>query len=259
MVDDVESGGPTGAQSIERAVLLLRHVAKRGPGGARLLDLATDTGLSRPTAHRILKRLCSERLLTQDGERRYALGSLLYEFGLAAPSPIRRLDRMRPLLRDLAVETADTAYLVMRSGDEAVCLHIEEGSFPIRARTFEMGARRPLGMGAAGLALLAAQPRSEAREIGARNLDSLKRGQLSEAMVLDRLDAARADRAVSQGTITEGVTGVAVAVPSQVGAPYLAVSVAAISARIPDTRLDSLCQCLQRTARRLAGIEALNG
>jgi len=258
-MDSSKNTMPAAAQSVERAAALLRVVAAHGPDGARLLDVASETGLARPTAHRLLKQLCAERLLTQGQDRRYLLGSLLYELGLAAPSPIQRLDRMRPRLQALADLTGDTAYLVMRSGDEAVCLDLAEGSYPIRARTFEIGARRPLGMGAAGLALLAAQPSSEARAIIERNADSLNRHGLPPATLLDRLGRAQPDHAVSLGTITEGVIGIAVVVPAQVGIPYLAVSIAAISSRIPDSRLPLLFKELRTITHHLAVIEASGG
>ena len=248
-----------GSQSVQRATTLLRLVATHGLEGVRLLDVANESGLTRPTAHRLLKQLCAEGLLTQGGGRRYLLGPLLYELGLAAPSPIRRIDRMRPRLQSLAMQTGDTAYLVLRSGDEAVCLHLEEGSFPIRARTFEVGARRPLGMGAAGLALLAALPRQDALATMERNTESLSRQGLTPAVVTQRLALARPGFAVSQGTITEDVTGIAAVVPTQVGSPYLAVSVAAISSRIPNHRFSALQRALVATARQLAAIEASGG
>src|SRR5690606_15345907 len=79
-----------GAQTVERAVALLRLVAAHGPLGARLLDLAAESGIQRPTVHRLLRQLQKDRLLTQDAlTKRYHLGVLLYELGLAAPSPVR--------------------------------------------------------------------------------------------------------------------------------------------------------------------------
>lgn len=249
----------TGAQTIERGIGLLKLVALQGSEGARLLDLSGAAGLARPTVHRMLQRLCAERMLTQDARsKRYFLGSLLYELGLAAPSPVRRMDRMRPVLKDLATSTGDTAYLVMRSGDEAVCLNIEEGSFPIRARTFEVGARRPLGIGAAGLALLAAFPPGDSKALIRSNLDAMLRYRLTEARLLERVEHARAQGwAFSEGTITEGVSGAAVVVPSQATVPYMAISVAAISSRMPPSRMPRLRKELELTARRLAAIEAM--
>src|SRR4051794_23942585 len=95
-----------GEQSVGRAASLLRLVAAHGSSGARLLDLAAQSGIARPTVHRILKRLCAERLLSQDrGSKRYIMGSLVFELGLAVRTPLRRLDRMKPHLESLAEAT----------------------------------------------------------------------------------------------------------------------------------------------------------
>ncbi|MGH8649199.1 MAG: helix-turn-helix domain-containing protein, partial [Burkholderiales bacterium] len=53
----------TGTQSIERALTLLREIAAHNRSGSRLLDLATRTGLQRPTVHRMLKCLTTESIV----------------------------------------------------------------------------------------------------------------------------------------------------------------------------------------------------
>ena len=40
---------------VERSAVILRAVASAGVSGARLLDVAQETGISRPTVHRILQ------------------------------------------------------------------------------------------------------------------------------------------------------------------------------------------------------------
>ncbi|GAA5233214.1 IclR family transcriptional regulator [Verticiella sediminum] len=256
------AGEPTeasaGAQSVERAMELLRLVAMHGHTGARLLDLASRSGVARPTVHRILKRLCAERALAQEpSTKRYFLGPLLYEFGLATPSPVKRIDRLRPVLKRLADATDDTAYLTMRSGDEVVCVAIEEGAFPIRARTFELGARRPLGIGAAGLALLAALPRAELSEVLERNEAALTRSGLDGSIIERRAEQARVDGyAVSNGLITPGVTGIGFAIPSAAGYPYLAISIAAISSRMQEDRIGMLVKQCRLAARQIGALEA---
>jgi len=59
---------------------------------------------------------------------------------------------------------------------------------------------------------------------------------------------------LSENTITEGVAGLAVTVPSAVGVPYLAVSVAAISVRLPRSRDKELVDQLRQTAAQLAAV-----
>ncbi len=250
-----------GVQSVERAAELLRLVSRYGHGGARLLDLAEASGLARPTVHRFLQSLCSENFLEQDEDtKRYRLGAAIYELGLAAPSPVQRLERIRPRLRELAVATGDTVYLVMRSGFEAVCIAFEEGGFPIRTRTFELGARRPLGLGAAGLALMAALPIDQAEHALQRNRRALRQYGLTIERLRERVQQTqRRGMALSEGTITQGVTGIGVAVPCTGGVPYLGLSVAAISSRIEGERVGLLRRELEAVAARVGTIERGKG
>jgi len=95
-IKDVRSlGERDGSQAIRRAVTLVREVSA-SRGGASLTDLAAAAGLTQPTAHRVLRALVDEGLLTKHPATcRYTLGPLLFELGLAA-SP--RID-LRPLAR----------------------------------------------------------------------------------------------------------------------------------------------------------------
>ena len=53
----------------------------------------------------------------------------------------------------LADASGDMVFLYIR-GRDVVCIDRKEGSFPIRTFVFDIGSRRPLGVGAAGMALL---------------------------------------------------------------------------------------------------------
>lgn len=73
-----------GSQSIQRAVETLKLVAASAHG-ARYVDLVAQTSLQPATAHRILRRLVAEGLLQQrKQDKRYLLGPLAFEIGLAA-------------------------------------------------------------------------------------------------------------------------------------------------------------------------------
>ena len=61
-----DSSRLSGTQSIERALTLMREIAAHNRTGSRLLDLASRTGLQRPTVHRMLKCLTLENMVQQD-------------------------------------------------------------------------------------------------------------------------------------------------------------------------------------------------
>jgi DNA-binding IclR family transcriptional regulator len=239
-----------GVQSVARAVSLLRLIARHSASGARLLDLTEGSGLARPTVHRLLRCLCVENLVQRDPTtRRYRLGVLAFELGLAASEPSAIVARCRPILADLARRCGDTIYLVMRSGDEIVCLDRIEGSFPIRTFTFTPGARRLIGFGSGGLALLAAQDDEEIEGIFSRISDALKRDRkVSPAVWRERIASVKRNGiAVSEGSITQGVTGVSMTVPTAHGSPYLSVAVAGISSRFQQERVEELRRELKET------------
>ena len=56
-----------------------------------------------------------------------------------------------------------------RTGLDTLCVSRRLGGFPIQVLSIEVGARRPLGVSSAGVAILAAMPTREARTILARN------------------------------------------------------------------------------------------
>lgn len=128
----------------------------------RLSDIATALSIDLGTAHRIVKGLCFEGALKRDAEtRRYRLGHLMHELGVTAAKVFPLRDICRAALDRLAGLTGDSVFLLVRSDHDVVCLDHVAGTFPIQAHALEVGARRPLGIGAGGLAILSALPDGE--------------------------------------------------------------------------------------------------
>jgi DNA-binding IclR family transcriptional regulator len=246
-----------GAQTVDRACELLREVALHGAQGGRIVDLCHSTGLSRPTVHRILRSLAGAGLLRQHAQtRRYTLGSGLFELGLAAPNPVEAFPAVRGLAEELAIATGDTVYLMLRSYDDAVCAWRAEGAYPIKANVVALGDRRPLGASAAGLCILGSLPEAEAECIIDASAPMLKRFCLADAgQVRGYVAQARtAGHALSRELVMAGVCAVGISVPARHRRPYLALSVSAISARIPDSRVAELAAQLRSTADAIAAV-----
>ena len=84
------------------------------------------------------------------GSRRYTLGALAFELGVAA-APYFSLDRLAgPALARLATNTRDIVFLNVRSGFESVCIARHEGRAALKAYTVDVGTRRPLCLRPAG-------------------------------------------------------------------------------------------------------------
>jgi DNA-binding IclR family transcriptional regulator len=234
-----------------RAFALLRLLASAGRRGAALTALATSSGLPNSTVHRLLAQLVQARLAMQiEGARTYAIGPLAYELGLAAAQQFDIRGLCRPVMERLAGEAGETVYLVQRSGDEAVCIDMVEGPTPVRVVTLQIGSRRPVGLGAGGLAILAALPEDEARRVFAQVREPIARdGQFGPEELWEGVLRARAEgHSTIANRITPGVTAIGRAFADSLGHVFGAVSVAAVNARMGPQRLAALRPVLARAA-----------
>lgn len=236
------------AGSLKRGVALLKLLATAGSRGLPLTELANKAGLPHPSVHRVLRQLCVERLVDHHPEtRRYRLGPLAFELGMAGSTMYDIRDLCGPAMDSLAKTTEDTVYLVVRSGFDAVCMDRREGSFPIRTLVLEVGSRRPLGVGAGGLAILAAIAEDERREIIERISPALGAfGRLNGPSVAASCSQARdVGAAVIQDTISLGVSAVGVPFRDSMGHPAGALSVAALTQRMTARRIKQIADQLR--------------
>ncbi|EFV86685.1 hypothetical protein HMPREF0005_05718, partial [Achromobacter xylosoxidans C54] len=158
-----------GAQSIFRVLRILKYVGAAPARGVGLTDVARDLGLTPPTAHRMLSALLQEGFLALNPKlKTYSLGRESYILGLAAESRHGIKAIAESAVLRLAQSTGDTSFLSVRSGHEAVCVDRKTGDFPIKILTLEVGHRRPLGVGAGSLALLAFLPNDDIERVLAR-------------------------------------------------------------------------------------------
>ena len=241
-----------GAGLLQRSVALLRVLATAGRRGAALTALARHTGLSNSTVHRLLAQLIAERLaMKMEDSKRYALGPLAYELGLAATHQFDIRSLCRPLIERLASEVAETVYLIQRSGIEAVCLDLVEGPTPVRVVTLHVGSRRPLGLGAGGLAILAALGDDEQQATLAQVQERIaKEWNFPEHILRESLQAARETGcSLIRNRITPGVTAVGRSFRDSLGQVLGAISVAGVNARMTKARQASLMQSLTVATR----------
>jgi len=244
----------SGTQSIERAAHVLRVIASRNSEGLRLVDISKQTKLERPTAHRILKCLMTEGLVSQSAEtRRYFLGHLIFELGLAASSSFNLRDICHPSLARLAEKSGDTVFLTIRSGADSVCIDRLEGRFPIKTFTLDVGTRRPLGVGAGGLALLMNLPEATQQAIVSAN--ALRLGaynNLNVPAVMRLLKRCRElGFALNDAQVTPGSTSLGLPIRSRSGEPVLAISIGAISSRMTKGRQKELAALIRAELENL--------
>jgi len=243
----------TGTQSIERSLTLLREIAAQNRRGSRLLDLATRTGLQRPTVHRMLKCLAAEDMVQQDPDtHRYFLGPMVFELGLTAAPRFNLREICHPALMRIAEATADTVFLVQRSGLDAICLDRQEGAFPIKTFTLEVGVRRPLGVGTASLAVLSALGEEEIQNIVEANAVRLTEYGLNPAGLTALVKRAqKLGYAMRDVPGLTGVRSVGLALRNQGGTAFAAISVSTITSRMNDKRAAEVAQLLRNEVHQV--------
>ncbi len=242
-----------GVQSLERAIGLLRLVATAYKEGVRLSDLVANSGLPHPTVHRLLKELIAGGLLTQDREKCYRLGHFSYELGLAASSRYGLKELCRPYIKAVAEETGDTAFLMIRSGEDSFCLDRQEGIFPVKVLPVEVGHRRPLGVGGGGLAILSFLPEEERELILQKIAPSLGLySGLTPEILRERIQDARTHGyAVISNYAVADVTSIGQPIFDRYGNVVAAVSVSGITPRMQNDRQTMIVACLKRECQTL--------
>jgi DNA-binding IclR family transcriptional regulator len=242
------TGDLTHQGPLPRGVALLRLLATAGRRGAPLTALAQRTGLPNSTVHRLLAQMIKLRFVMQlDDRQAYVLGPLSYELGLVAAQQFDVRELCRPAMQRLAVRSAETVYLVQRSGHEAVCIDFQQGPGTLRVVTLQMGSRRPLGLGAGGLAILAGMHVDEIEETLKVVMPSIEtewrfpQAELRESMA----HAQEQGYAVIKNRITPGVTAFGKYFKDSLGQVFGAVTVAGLNSRMTPARIALLVNGLE--------------
>ncbi len=239
--------GSKGVQTISRAIGVLNEVAKNNDQGATLSIIARSVNLNISTTHRILSALKSEEFIEHNPiSKFYHLGIALYHLGASAYQ-FSVCGHFRSTLETIANHTEDTTFFLIRSGHDAICIDRVEGKFPIRTLTFDVGSRRPLGIGAGGLALIAFLPDEEVQEIINANKKRylLFKNRSSNDIGALVLQSQKLGYAHSKGNVTPGATAVALPVYDDNGSVIAAISVAAIDQRMDKKRIDKIVRIIK--------------
>ena len=122
-------------------------------GPLTLAGLVQQTGLARPTAHRLAVALEHHRMVGRDLHGRFVLGQRLTELAAAAGED-RLLATAGPILARLRDITGESAQLFRRQGDVRVCVAAAERPVGLRD-TIPVGTQLPITAGSGAQVLLA--------------------------------------------------------------------------------------------------------
>lgn len=241
-----------GAQSVQRVATLMRLLALHHREGLRLVDVARIAELERPSAHRLLQAMVALGLAHQE-QRRYFLGPTVFELAVTASPEFDFRKICVHSAAELAERVEDTVYVTVQNGLDAVCVERRVGRNPIRIFTLDVGDRRPMGVGAGSVVMLAAMPREDAEAIITANAARYAQYEgVSEADVRRFVEQAREHGYLARlGRINPEVKTVAAVVTLGTGRPIAGLSVAALESRIPAEREPALVQEMRAQAEAM--------
>lgn len=143
---------------VAKAVHVLKACQSLG-GSLSLGDIARHVGMPRSTVQRIVQTLVSEGFLATNGSARsIVLGPELLAMG--ATASVNVVEKVQPLLRQIAFETGETVDLARFNRDHMVFINQVPGAHRLRAVS-AVGESFPLHCTANGKAVLAQLPDSD--------------------------------------------------------------------------------------------------
>lgn len=243
-------------RTLRRGLQLLEAVQRSGEAGARVVDLCRALGLERATVHRLLATLVDCGHVQRQGRYHHVATARSAWPGAQQLSDMASAmaQRLAPVLARISAGCGDASFAVVREGHSAWCVARQIGHHPVQILAVQVGSRQPLGVGAAGLALLAALPEAEIRVAIASHGEALQRhgGMTAERLRLLVRSTRERGWSVVGNHAVKNVMGVGHAVRGPDGTPLAGVSVAAAMDRMTRTRQRQIA-ALMREAINTAG------
>jgi IclR family acetate operon transcriptional repressor len=241
-----------------RLFALLEVIAAKDQRYA-LQDLVEQTGLPKPTLHRMLQQLESAGLLRREGDSRlYGIGTRLRRLAENLLLNDSHHGARHAVLRHLVEEIGESCNLTALSGSEVVYLDRVETAAPLRFY-LHPGSRVPVHCSASGKIFLAQMSPAQRRRLLAHApLEAYTPKTLVELEQIEReVQRVRKDGfALDDEEFLPGLLCIAALVPSESGPSNLCVAVQAPVMRLDVEKAKLLLPALQRAAQALARIDA---
>ncbi|RZT92921.1 IclR family transcriptional regulator [Advenella incenata] len=218
----------------------------------KLTDIARFTDLDISSVLRILKDLEKLDFVEREPQtKEYTLGREIYAMhhAMVARQDIRAL--ARPALVRMARKYGDSLILSIPSNWESVCVDTCLGDYPIRANYLEIGSRRPLGVGAGSLVLLAALSDAQQQMYLPCIHEQIDKRypMFNQSMLKTQIALCRQQQyAVLCDVVVKQMGGIGVAIRAPDGTAIAALSLASLSERIL-SRQNSIADDLMQEAR----------
>jgi DNA-binding IclR family transcriptional regulator len=241
---------PSGAQAALRTVRLLKLFQ---PNRAELTlgEIAALAGLNKSTAHRLLRALQSEGFIDRNqATGSYCLGATLMALGVQALSSNNLRLRARPILKQLANESGETATLEIPVDDSMLILDEVTGGHVVGAAA-NVGSRWPMHATSTGKAFMAFDTHGLHRL--QEKMQSLTRNTIVSRKELERQLGSIRTRGFAETVdeLEQGFSGVATIVRGGLGEVLGAVSICGPTLRLDRARRVNLAASLMKAADQL--------
>lgn len=244
-------------QNARRAALVLDVLSAEKHVGMRLTDVVEATGLGTATVHRLLTGLVANGFVDHNKmANRYFIGLQLIKWAANATERYGLHPFVDSSLERLSSLTEDTVYFSLISGMQSVCVDRREGAYPIKTLTLALGDRRPLGIGAGGMALLAFQSDAFIASVFEDVTAQERYGMTRSLLELDIGETRRTGFAFNPSRIIAGMRGIGIPIRRYDGTAIGAISIAAIEQRLSGERLSWSVDLMTRERDQ---VEALAG
>jgi IclR family transcriptional regulator, acetate operon repressor len=222
--------------------------------------LVEQTGMPKPTLHRMLVQLEGAGLLQRERDgRHYSTGLRLRRLAEQVLLNNSLHGARHAVLRRLVEEVGESGNLTVLSGSEVIYLDRVETAAPLRFY-LHPGSRVPAHCSASGKLFLAQMsPAQRRRTLAGVALERYTASTITDPELLEA-EVARVRRdgyALDREEFLPGLLCVAVAVPNPEGRASLGVAVQAPALRFTEERALQVLPALRRAAEALGRIDAL--
>jgi DNA-binding IclR family transcriptional regulator len=219
-----------------------------------MAELARETGMTKPTAHRIISVLAELGFVERDhGKRGYVEGSRLIQFALDTLKATAPRNMRHTVLRALSEETGETCNFGILAGAEVIYLDRVEAKWALGLR-FEPGSQVPAHCSAIGKLLLSLEPPERRNELlRAMPLTRYTSSTITSVPALmEALDHIHEDEiGIDDQESIEGVVCIAVPVRAADGGTVGGLALSAPEARVSMEEALRLAPQLRRAAAKL--------
>lgn len=225
-----------------------------------LQGLVEETGMPKPTLHRMLQQLEAAGLLQREGDgRHYGIGTRLRRLAENLLFNDSLHGARHTVLRQLVEEIGESCNLTALSGSEVVYLDRVETAAPLRFY-LHPGSRVPVHCSASGKVFLAQMsPAQRRRLLSNAPLETYTAKTLTDPAALEKevQRVRKAGYAIDNEEFLPGLLCIAALVPAPDGAPSnLCIAVQAPVMRLDAAKARALLPALQRAARALSRIDS---